>query len=67
MSALAVRAEGVGKRYVKFHDAPMLTHALISVTPLAVAAAYFYSTMHYVVTPAVLAWARCAAPKASLT
>ena len=34
----------------------LLTHALISVTPLAVAAAYFYSTMHYVITPIVLVW-----------
>jgi PAP2 superfamily len=34
----------------------LLTHALISVTPLAVAAAYFYSTMHYVITPVVLVW-----------
>lgn len=34
----------------------LLTHALISVTPLAVAAAYFYSTMHYVITPVVLIW-----------
>lgn len=34
----------------------LLTHALISVTPLAVVAAYFYSTMHYVITPVVLVW-----------
>ena len=34
----------------------LFTHALISVTPLAVAAAYFYSTMHYVITPLVLVW-----------
>lgn len=34
----------------------ILTKALISVTPLAVAAAYFYSTMHYVITPLVLVW-----------
>ncbi|WP_375481183.1 phosphatase PAP2 family protein [uncultured Jatrophihabitans sp.] len=34
----------------------LLTHALISVTPLAVAAAYFYSTMHYIITPVVLIW-----------
>ncbi|MDQ2797660.1 MAG: phosphatase PAP2 family protein [Actinomycetota bacterium] len=34
----------------------LLTHGLISVTPLAVVAAYFYSTMHYVITPVVLIW-----------
>ncbi|WP_375503939.1 phosphatase PAP2 family protein [uncultured Jatrophihabitans sp.] len=34
----------------------LLTHALISVTPLCVAAAYFYSTMHYFITPIVLVW-----------
>ena len=34
----------------------LFTHALVSVTPLAVAAAYFYSTMHYVITPVVLVW-----------
>ncbi|MGI8678263.1 MAG: phosphatase PAP2 family protein [Jatrophihabitans sp.] len=34
----------------------LLTHGLISVTPLSVAAAYFYSTMHYLITPIVLIW-----------
>jgi PAP2 superfamily len=34
----------------------LFTHALIDVTPLCVAAAYFYSTMHYIVTPVVLVW-----------
>lgn len=34
----------------------LLSQALIHVTPLAVAAAYFYSTMHYVITPVVLLW-----------
>lgn len=34
----------------------LLTHALVGVTPLCVAAAYFYSTMHYVITPIVLVW-----------
>lgn len=33
-----------------------LTDDLIGVAPLAVAAAYIYSTMHYIVTPAVLVW-----------
>lgn len=33
-----------------------LNHLLAHVTPLAVLAAYFYSTLHYVVTPAVLVW-----------
>jgi hypothetical protein len=34
----------------------LMTQALVHVTPLAVAAAYFYSTMHYVITPIVLVW-----------
>ncbi len=33
-----------------------LNHALAQVTPLAVIAAYFYSTLHYVITPIVLIW-----------
>ena len=33
-----------------------LTSGLIRVTPLAVAAAYIYSTLHYVITPVVLVW-----------
>lgn len=41
-----------------WHLAPegLLTHGLIGITPFAVAAAYFYSTMHYVITPIVLVW-----------
>ena len=35
---------------------PMLNAALEHATWLAVAAAYFYSVMHYVVTPTVLIW-----------
>lgn len=34
----------------------LLSQSLIHVPPLAVAAAYFYSTMHYVITPVVLLW-----------
>jgi hypothetical protein len=34
----------------------LLTQALTHLTPLAVGAAYFYSTMHYLVTPVVLIW-----------
>ena len=34
----------------------LMTQALINITPLAVVAAYFYSTMHYVITPVVLVW-----------
>lgn len=33
-----------------------LNSAVAHLTPLAVLAAYFYSTLHYVVTPAVLLW-----------
>lgn len=33
-----------------------LTVGLLAFTPLAVAAAYFYSTAHYIVTPVVLIW-----------
>jgi hypothetical protein len=41
-----------------WHIAPehVLTSALTHLTPLAVAASYFYSTMHYIVTPIVLVW-----------
>lgn len=34
----------------------VLTHALVHVTALAVPAAYFYSTMHYIITPVVMVW-----------
>ena len=34
----------------------LLTVGLLKVTPLCVASAYFYSTMHYVTTPLVLIW-----------
>jgi hypothetical protein len=44
------------ERAVDLDPEHLLTHALISVTPLAVAAAYFYATMHYVITPVVLVW-----------
>ncbi|MBE7187169.1 phosphatase PAP2 family protein [Jatrophihabitans endophyticus] len=33
-----------------------LTRGLEHVTPLAVPCAYFYSTMHYIITPVVLVW-----------
>jgi hypothetical protein len=33
-----------------------LNHALHQVPPLAVAASYFYVTLHFIVTPAVLVW-----------
>jgi hypothetical protein len=33
-----------------------LNHGLAHVVPLAVAASYFYSTAHYIVTPSVLIW-----------
>jgi hypothetical protein len=41
-----------------WHVSPevVLNHAIAHVTPLAVLAAYFYSTLHYLVTPAVLIW-----------
>lgn len=41
-----------------WHVSPELSlnHAVSQVTPLAVLAAYYYSTLHYVVTPAVLVW-----------
>src|SRR5881275_2483007 len=35
---------------------PVLNQALHHVTLLAVVASYFYSVMHYLVTPAVLIW-----------
>src|SRR5437773_2610063 len=35
---------------------PILNSALAQATWLAIAAAYFYSVMHYLVTPAVLVW-----------
>lgn len=41
----------------------VLTQALIRVAPLAVAAAYLYSTMHYVITPIVLVWMYRAHPR----
>lgn len=44
------------ERAVNLDPEQILTKALISFTPLAVAAAYFYSTMHYVITPIVLIW-----------
>jgi hypothetical protein len=34
----------------------LLTNGLTHAPPLAVAAAYFYSTMHYLITPIVLVW-----------
>ena len=44
------------ERSVDLSPEKLFTHALISVTPLCVAAAYFYSTMHYIITPVVLVW-----------
>ncbi|MEO9139342.1 MAG: phosphatase PAP2 family protein [Jatrophihabitans sp.] len=44
------------ERAVNLDPEQILTKALVSFTPLAVAAAYFYSTMHYVITPIVLIW-----------
>ena len=40
------------------HLAPehVLSHALIHLTFVAVIASYFYSTMHYLITPIVLVW-----------
>ena len=34
----------------------VLTRALLHVTALAVPSAYFYSTMHYIITPVVMVW-----------
>jgi hypothetical protein len=51
-----------GKRFLSWEDAwhiapeHVLNQALFGVTFLAVAASYFYSTMHYLVTPVVLVW-----------
>jgi hypothetical protein len=51
-----------GQRFLDWEDAVhlapehVLNQALHGMTLLAVVAAYFYSTMHYVVTPAVLVW-----------
>jgi hypothetical protein len=41
-----------------WHLAPehVLTQAMTHLTALAVAASYFYSTMHYLITPIVLIW-----------
>lgn len=44
------------ERAANLNPEQILTEALISVTPLAVIAAYFYSTMHYLITPVVLVW-----------
>ena len=52
------------ERAVHLDPERLFTHALIGVTPLCVAAAYFYSTMHYIVTPVVLVWMyRCHGPQ----
>ena len=51
-----------GRRFLDWEDAwhvapeHVLNQALHGATLLAVIAAYFYSTMHYLVTPAVLIW-----------
>ncbi|HJQ43457.1 MAG TPA: phosphatase PAP2 family protein [Jatrophihabitantaceae bacterium] len=51
-----------GHRFLNWEDAwhlapeHVLNQALHGVTFLAVVASYFYSTMHYIVTPAVLVW-----------
>lgn len=34
----------------------VLTHAILHLTVVAVVASYFYSTMHYLITPIVLIW-----------
>lgn len=44
------------ERAVGLSPEHLLTVGLLKVTPLCVAAAYFYSTMHYVTTPLVLVW-----------
>lgn len=35
---------------------PWLNHTLDSIPPIAIAACFFYATLHFVVTPAVLVW-----------
>lgn len=55
-------AVGTGRRLFDWERArhldpePALNHWLSAVTPLAVVAAFFYATLHYLVTPAVLVW-----------
>ena len=44
------------ERVVDLDPEHALTKALVHFTPLTVAAAYFYSTMHYIITPVVLVW-----------
>ncbi len=44
------------ERAVGLSPEHLLTVGLLKVTPLTVASAYFYSTMHYVTTPLVLIW-----------
>jgi hypothetical protein len=56
------RAVVNGDRIVRWEDAVhlspehLLNNAIYQATVLAVAASYFYSVMHYVVTPIVLIW-----------
>lgn len=58
----AAQAVHNGLRFLRWENAVhldperALAQALMRITPLAVLAAYLYSTMHYVITPIVLVW-----------